>query len=323
MNNLAIQSALQSIIAEKKGLCSLETSLQGTLSSHFISAVERIKNIKGRIVVTGIGKSGHIGSKIASTLSSTGTPSFFVHAAEANHGDLGMITPDDLIIALSWSGESNEIKAILCHARRFSIPLIAITSEQKSVLACHADIVLQLPKELEACPHGLAPTTSTIMQLAIGDALAMALMESRNFTENDFHALHPGGKLGSLFVCASEVMHYGIRLPLVKMGSSLIDAIPIMSEKRFGCVAVVDEGQRLKGIVTEGDIFRNFQRDLNALTVEDIMTKDPKVILEDTLLTVAMQLLQQHNISVLMVVDDNKKTVGIVHFLDLLRFGIV
>ncbi|ADR52736.1 polysialic acid capsule expression protein [Candidatus Liberibacter solanacearum CLso-ZC1] len=322
MSNLAIQSALQSIEIEKKGLSSLESSLLGELSSHFSRAVEKIKAIRGRVVVTGIGKSGHIGSKLASTFASTGTPSFFVHAAEANHGDLGMITQDDVIIALSWSGESNELKAILCHARRFSIPLIAITSENKSIVACHADIVLKLPKEPEACPYGLAPTTSTIMQLAIGDALAMALMEAENFTENDFYALHPGGKLGSLFTCATDVMHTGTRLPLVKMGSLLIDAIPVLSEKRFGCIAVVDEDQRLKGIVTEGDIFRNFRKNLNVLTVEDIMTKNPKVISEDTLLTVSMQFLKQHNISVLMVVDANQKIIGIVHFLDLLRFGI-
>ncbi|MFV0256387.1 KpsF/GutQ family sugar-phosphate isomerase [Candidatus Liberibacter solanacearum] len=322
MSNLAIQSALQSIEIGKKGLSSLESSLLGELSSHFSRAVETIKAIRGRVVVTGIGKSGHIGSKLASTFASTGTPSFFVHAAEANHGDLGMITQDDVIIALSWSGESNELKAILCHARRFSIPLIAITSENKSILACHADIVLKLPKEPEACPYGLAPTTSTIMQLAIGDALAMALMETENFTENDFYALHPGGKLGSLFTCATDVMHTGTRLPLVKMGSLLIDAIPVLSEKRFGCIAVVDEDQRLKGIVTEGDIFRNFRKNLNVLTVEDIMTKNPKVISEDTLLTVSMQFLKQHNISVLMVVDANQKIIGIVHFLDLLRFGI-
>ncbi|MEG8099309.1 KpsF/GutQ family sugar-phosphate isomerase [Candidatus Liberibacter brunswickensis] len=322
MENSAIKSALQCVIAEKKGLCSLELSLRGELSSHFIRAVESINNIKGRVIITGIGKSGHIGLKLASTFSSTGTPSFFVHAAEANHGDLGMITKDDLIIALSWSGESNELKAILCHARRFSIPLIAITSERKSVLALHADIVLQLPKELESCPHGLAPTTSTIMQLAIGDALAMALMKSRNFTEKDFHTLHPGGKLGSLFIRASEVMHYGERLPIVNINSSLVDSIHVISKKRFGCVAVVDEDKKLKGIVTEGDIFRNFQRDLNLLTVEDVMTKTPKFILEDTLLTVAMQLLQQHNISVLMVLDNNQRVIGIIHFLDLLRFGL-
>ncbi|AGH17075.1 polysialic acid capsule expression protein [Candidatus Liberibacter asiaticus str. gxpsy] len=323
MKNSTVQCALRSIIAEKRGLSSLESSLQGELSFQFHCAVEKIKAIKGRVVITGIGKSGHIGSKLASTLASTGTPSFFVHAAEASHGDLGMITRDDLIIVLSWSGSSDELKAILYYARRFSIPLIAITSENKSVVACHADIVLTLPKEPESCPHGLAPTTSAIMQLAIGDALAIALLESRNFSENDFYVLHPGGKLGTLFVCASDVMHSGDSIPLVKIGCPLIDAITILSEKRFGCVAVVDEGQKLKGIITEGDIFRNFHKDLNTLSVEDVMIKNPKVILEDTLLTVAMQLLRQHNISVLMVVDDCQKAIGIVHFLDLLRFGII
>ncbi|MBL0849342.1 MAG: KpsF/GutQ family sugar-phosphate isomerase [Candidatus Liberibacter ctenarytainae] len=324
MKNSAVQSALHSIAVEKKGLCSLEQSFLGELlPSSFNRAVEMIKATKGRVVVTGIGKSGHIGSKLSSTLASTGTPSFFVHAAEANHGDLGMIIKDDVIIVLSWSGEAHEIKEILCYAHRLSIPIIAITAGEKSNLASYADVVLQLPKEPEACPHGLAPTTSSIMQLAIGDALAIALMESRYFTEHDFYALHPGGKLGTLGISASDVMHTGARLPLVQMGSSLRDAVQILSEKRFGCIAVIDDNKRLQGIVTEGDIFRNFQKDIDTLVVDDIMTKKPIVVFADTLLTVAMNLLQRHNISILVVVDNEQKIIGIVHFLDILRVGII
>ncbi|MBA5723853.1 SIS domain-containing protein [Candidatus Liberibacter sp.] len=322
MKNSAIKSALRSIEIEKKGLCSLEKALLGHLSQPFSHSIEAIKAIGGRVIVTGVGKSGHIGCKFASTLASTGTPAFFIHAAEANHGDLGMISQDDVIIALSWSGETDELKAILSYSRRFSIPLIAITSGEKSTLASHADIILTLPKESEACPYGLTPTTSALMQLAIGDALAIALLESRHFTEQDFHDFHPGGKLGILLSRASDVMHTGARLPLVKIGTSLMDSAHILSEKKFGCVAIIDENQRLQGIMTEGDIFRNFHKDFNNLVVDDVMTPNPKIIMADTLLTIAMNLLQRHNISVLLVVDDNQRPIGIIHFLDLLREGV-
>ncbi|AGA64569.1 Arabinose 5-phosphate isomerase [Liberibacter crescens BT-1] len=323
MMTTAVQSAIRSISIERNALLSLELALSQKLAQPFSKAVEIISKISGRVIVTGVGKSGHIGAKLAATLASTGTPAFFVHAAEANHGDLGMIAQDDVIIAMSWSGETDELKAILCYSKRFSIPLIAITSGEKSTLAAHADILLILPKEQEACPHGLAPTTSTMMQLAIGDALAVALLEAHNFSADDFRVFHPGGKLGSLLRRVVDVMHSGERIPLVPLGTKLSEAIQILSEKKFGCVAIINNHRQLVGIMTEGDVFRNFEKDLTKLIVDDLMSKDPKTVMVDTLATIAMSLLQKYNISVLIVVDPHRRPVGILHFLDLLRVGIV
>ncbi|HBF32167.1 MAG TPA: KpsF/GutQ family sugar-phosphate isomerase [Rhizobium sp.] len=241
---------------------------------------------------------------------------------EANHGDLGMITPHDAIIALSWSGESTELQGIIAYSRRFCIPLIAVTSGGNSTLARAADIVLCLPKSQEACPHGLAPTTSAMMQMAIGDALAVALLEARGFSAIDFRTFHPGGKLGAVLSHVKSVMHTGDRVPLVVKGTSMPDAVLVLSRKRFGCVGVVDEDGRLCGIVTEGDMARNLARDLSVLNVDDVMTPDPKTIKETALASSAMALLEQHNISALIVVDEDKLPVGIVHFHDLLRIGI-
>jgi arabinose-5-phosphate isomerase len=322
VKNGAIESAVRTIETERRGLEALERVLAGELAGPFSQAVEIIGNITGRVIVTGVGKSGHIGAKLAATLASTGTPAFFVHSAEANHGDLGMISPDDAIIAMSWSGETAELKGILSYCRRFSVPLIAITSGAASSLGREADAVLLLPKEQEACPHGLAPTTSTLLQLAIGDALAVALMEARGFTATDFHVFHPGGKLGASLTHVADIMHTGERLPLVPRGTPLRQAISTLSKKHFGCVGVLDDEGRLCGIVTDGDIARNLDRTLSELNVDDIMTVNPKTVRPTTLATGAMAVLNNHNISALLVIDDDRRPVGLIHFHDLLRIGV-
>ncbi|MFC3074420.1 KpsF/GutQ family sugar-phosphate isomerase [Shinella pollutisoli] len=321
-SNGAIASAIRTVETEKAGLVALSAALEGRLYDAFCEAVRTIGEISGRVIVTGIGKSGHIGAKIAATLASTGTPSFFVHPVEANHGDLGMIGRDDVVLALSWSGESAELQGIISYTRRFSIPLIALTSGERSTLAREADTVLLLPKEQEACPHGLAPTTSTLMQLALGDALAVALLEARGFTATDFKTFHPGGKLGASLSHVADIMHSGEYMPLVPLGTGMPDAVMMLAQKRYGCVGVIDEDGVLAGIVTDGDIARNLSRNLAELIVDDIMTRAPKTVKPTTLATAALGLLNQHNISALIVTDETLRPVGIVHFHDLLRIGV-
>ncbi|WFR94559.1 KpsF/GutQ family sugar-phosphate isomerase [Rhizobium tumorigenes] len=322
VENGAIQSAMRTIETERRGLEALERALADGLAEPFSRAVALIGDITGRVIVTGVGKSGHVGVKLAATLASTGTPAFFVHSAEANHGDLGMIAHDDVIIAMSWGGETAELKGILNYCRRFSVPLIAITSGATSSLGREADVVLLLPKEQEACPHGLAPTTSTLLQLAIGDALAVALMEARGFTASDFHVFHPGGKLGASLTHVADIMHTGERVPLVPQGTPLPQAISTLSKMRFGCVGVLDADGRLCGIVTDGDIARNLGRSLAELNVDDIMTADPKTVRATTFATGAMAVLNNNNISALLVVDEDRRPIGLVHFHDLLRIGV-
>ncbi|TCV60847.1 arabinose-5-phosphate isomerase [Neorhizobium sp. R1-B] len=322
VENDVVDSALRTISFGKQGLNALEIALQNGLGDSFRKAVELIGEIDGRVVVTGVGKSGHIGRKIAASLASTGTPSFFVHPVEANHGDLGMIAPGDVVLALSWGGETAELQGIVSFTRRFSIPLIALTSGAISTLAREADIVLLLPREQEACPHGLAPTTSTLMQLAMGDALAVALLEARGFSATDFRVYHPGGKLGAMLSHVSDLMHTGDRLPLVKKGVSMPEAIQELSRKRFGCVGVVDENGCLCGVVTDGDIARHLHLNLGETLVDDVMTENPKTVGRETLATAAMAILNKHSIGALLVVDDERRPVGIVHFHDLLRVGV-
>ncbi|WP_337180884.1 KpsF/GutQ family sugar-phosphate isomerase [Shinella sp.] len=317
----AIASALRTIETEKAGLIALSAALEGEMHDVFCEAVALIGGIAGRVIVTGIGKSGHIGTKIAATLASTGTSSFFVHPVEANHGDLGMIGRDDVILALSWSGETAELQGIVSYSRRFSIPLIAMTSGERSALARAADIVLLLPKTQEACPHGLAPTTSTLMQLALGDAIAVSLLEARGFTATDFKTFHPGGKLGASLSHIGDIMHSGEHMPLVALGTSMPDAVHMLAQKRYGCVGVIDGEGTLVGIVTDGDIARNLARNLSELSVDEVMTRSPKTVKPSTLATAALGLLNQHNISALIVTDEAFRPVGIVHFHDLLRIG--
>ncbi|MFS8044566.1 KpsF/GutQ family sugar-phosphate isomerase [Rhizobium sp. BR 314] len=322
IENGAIESAMRTIETERRGLEALERALANGLAGPFSRAVEIIGDISGRVVITGVGKSGHIGNKLAASLASTGTPSFFVHPVEANHGDLGMITQDDVIIAISWGGESAELRGIISYSRRFSIPMISITAGGTSTLARESDVVLLLPKEQEACPHGLAPTTSTMLQLAIGDALTVALLEARGFTAEDFRTFHPGGKLGASLSHVADIMHKGDRVPLVKLGTGMPEAAMMLSKMRFGCVGVIDEKGCLCGIVTDGDIARNLGASLAEKLVDEVMTPNPKTVKETTLATSAMAVLNRHNISALMVIDDERRPIGVVHFHDLLRIGV-
>jgi len=315
-----VLSALNTLSAGRAGLEALAEAVGNGLGEPFMKAIDVIREISGRVIVTGVGKSGHIGSKIAATLASTGTPAFFVHPAEANHGDLGMIARDDVILAMSWSGETQELSGILRYSRRFQIPLIAITAGAESTLGREADIVLALPRAEEACPHGLAPTTSTLMQLALGDALAVALLESRGFSASDFKTFHPGGKLGASLMHVSEIMHTGERLPLVDVGTSMREAIMRISEKGFGCVGVIDSAGKLRGIITDGDLRRHIDSDLLSMTVDEVMTTNPKTISGDMLVASALTIVNTSSITTLMVVDGGKP-VGIVHLHDLLRVG--
>ena len=317
----AVASALRTLDADGSGIATLAAALQSDLGVAFASAVDLIRNAKGRLIVTGLGKSGHMARKIAATLASTGTPAFFVHAAEAGHGDLGMITADDVIMALSWSGEQPEMKLLITYAKRFRIALIAMTAERDSTLSKAADIALTLPKAREACPHNLAPTTSSLMLLALGDALAIALLEGRGFTSIDFSVLHPGGKLGAMLKYTRDLMHSGDAVPLKPLGTRMSDALVEMSSKGFGCVAIVDGRGQIAGIVTDGDLRRHMRPDLMTALVDDVMTKNPKTIGRDLLASEALEILNSSKITAL-VVTDGKKPVGIVHLHDLLRAGV-
>jgi arabinose-5-phosphate isomerase len=317
----AVASAMRTITTEAAGLAALQQALRADLADSFANAVELLSGIGGRVIVTGVGKSGHIGSKIAATLASTGTPAFFVHPVEANHGDLGMIAKDDAIVAVSWSGETQELKGIVHYSRRFRIPLVAITAGEHSALANEADVVLLLPRAPEACPHGLAPTTSTLLQLAIGDALAVALLEARGFTAERFHIFHPGGKLGASLKPVREVMHGGESLPLVPAGTGMREAVLVMSQKGFGCVAVLSADGRLEGIITDGDLRRRFGSDLLGTTVDAVMSRNPKTVTPDTLAATALETINAMSITSLIVVEDDRP-VGLVHLHDLLRIGV-
>jgi arabinose-5-phosphate isomerase len=313
--------AQRTIETERAGLAALATALDGPLGAAFEAAITAIAAHKGRVIVTGMGKSGHVGRKIAATFASTGTPAHFVHPAEASHGDLGMIQPEDAILALSWSGETAELRDIVSHARRFRVMLIAITSNAASTLGREADVALILPKAEEACPNGLAPTTSTTMQLAMGDALAVALLEQRGFTREDFGVFHPGGKLGAQLKQVREVMHVGERLPVVSLSATVAQAVAEISAKGFGCVLVVDSEGNLAGIVTDGDLRRKLQPDLMSLGVAEIMTRDPSSVSPETSLARALEIQETRKITALVVVE-KKRPVGIVHYLDLLRAGV-
>jgi arabinose-5-phosphate isomerase len=316
-----IESALRTFEAEHGGIHALSQAIRETLGQSFVAAIDVIRNAHGRVIVTGMGKSGHVGRKIAATLASTGTPAFFVHPGEASHGDLGMITENDVIMAFSWSGETTELKDLIDYSRRFRIGLIAVTAEAKSTLGQAADILLLLPQAREACPHNLAPTTSSLMQLVLGDALAIALLESRGFTALDFGKLHPAGRLGALLKFTRDLMHTGKALPLALLGTRMSDAIVEMTAKGFGTIGIVDKGGVLAGIITDGDLRRHMRPDLLDARVDDVMTKNPKTVRPDQLASEALELLNAMKITALMVVEAGKP-VGIVHFHDLLRAGV-
>src|ERR1700677_3531262 len=316
-----IAFALRSIETESEGLAALAATIGDGLGTAFVAAVEEIRAARGRVIVTGMGKSGHVARKIAATLTSTGTPAFFVHAADASHGDLGMITSDDVMLALSWSGETEELKDLINYSRRFGISLIAVTVNADSTLGKAADIVMALPEAREACPHNLAPTTSSLMQLALGDALAIALLESRGFTAIDFGVFHPHGRLGAALKLIRDVMHPGAAVPLIAQGALMSDAIVEMSAKGFGCVAVTDAEGKLAGVITDGDLRRHMRDDLLQAPVDQGMTASPKTVRPDQLASEALLLLNASKITALLVVE-KERPVGIVHFHDLLRAGV-
>jgi arabinose-5-phosphate isomerase len=317
----AVQSALRTLDFELGGIAALKQAMGAALGSEFAAAVALLHALPGRAIVSGMGKSGHIGQKIAATLSSTGTPAFFVHPGEASHGDLGMITPQDAVIALSWSGETVELTNLLTYARRFDVPVIAITSRAESSLAKAAQHRLILPQATEACPHGLAPTTSSLMQLAIGDALAIALLEGKGFTAHDFKVFHPGGQLGANLKYVADFMHTGARLPLAHADTPMSEALVRMTEKSFGCLGVTDSEGRLVGILTDGDLRRNMGDGLLSAKLSNVMTAAPKTVSPDTLASAALNMLNTSKITALFVVEEGKP-VGIVHIHDLLRLGV-
>ncbi len=319
--NTLTASALRTLEAEADGIAALAAAIGDGLGEAFTEAVELIRGIRGRLIVSGMGKSGHVGHKIAATLASTGTPSFFVHPAEAGHGDLGMITKADAIMALSGSGETVELKSLIDYSRRFRIGLIAVTAKANSTLGQAADVVLTLPQAREACPHNLAPTTSSLMQLVLGDALAVALLESRGFTAIDFGILHPGGQLGAQLKFVRDLMHKGAAIPLAPLGSRMSDAIMEMSAKGFGCVAIIDAQGRLAGIITDGDMRRHMRPNLLDAPVEDVMTPNPKTIGPGQLASEALEVLNSLQVNTL-IVEEGGKPVGFLHFQDLLRAGV-
>jgi KpsF/GutQ family protein len=316
----AVASALRTLGTERDGLTALMDALDNGLGAVFTAAVETIASSRGRVIVTGIGKSGHIARKIVATLASTGTPAHYVHPAEASHGDLGMVQPEDVIIALSWSGETAELADIIGYAKRFRVPLIALTSNAASTLGHAANLCLTLPKAQEACPNGLAPTTSTTMQLALGDALAVALLEKRGFTAEHFRVYHPGGKLGARLKLVRDIMHKNERLPIVSIEARMDEAIEEIGRKGFGSVIVVHPDGTLAGIVTDGDLRRNLRPDLGTLPVTAVMTRTPRIIAPDELLASALEIQESSKITALIVVE-NSRPVGLVHYLDLLRAG--
>jgi len=319
----AFRASLRRTLAiEARGLAALSETLEGALGDALEKATRLIEQARGRVIVTGMGKSGHIGRKIAATLASTGTPALFLHAAEASHGDLGMVTPDDVLLAMSWSGETAELGDIVHYCRRFTVPLVAMTSNASSTLGRAADVVLDLPRVEEACPNGLAPTTSTLLQLALGDALAVALLERRGFSASDFRVFHPGGKLGARLLKVSDLMHADETVPTVAVGTLMSEALMEITGKRFGCCGVVDGANRLVGIVTDGDLRRHMSAELLTRPVEEIMTISPKVVAPDELASAALGQMSRGPVTVLFVVSDGTP-VGILHIHDILRAGVI
>ncbi len=317
-----IASAKRTLSIESEALAKLIAALDGPLGRAFAEAVRLIRNAAGRVVVTGMGKSGHIARKIAATLASTGTPAFFVHPAEAGHGDLGMITHADVIIMISNSGETAELRAILDYAKRFDVKIIGLTGRAESTLANLSDVVLCLPDAREACPIGMAPTTSTLLQLATGDALALALLEDRGFNAAQFKTFHPGGLLGAALTHVKDIMHKGPELPVVAPRTPMAEALVIMTQKSFGCLGIVDDSGRLIGILTDGDLRRHMSRDLIDRAIADVMTLTPRTISPETLASEALEHLNATKITSLFVVNEHGKPVGLVHVHDLLRQGV-
>ena len=321
-SNLEVMTLAQQVFeTEAQGLNHVATKLD----DQFVKAVDLLLGCKGRVVVTGMGKSGHIANKIAATLASTGTPAFFVHPGEASHGDLGMITRDDVVIAMSNSGETQEVLALLPMLKRFDITFIAMTGKPGSTLAKAANAHLDVGVEKEACPLGLAPTSSTTATLAMGDALAVAALQCRGFTAEDFALSHPGGTLGKrLLIHVEDLMHSGDALPIVTLETLLPDAINVMTAKTFGITAIVDENGAMCGVFSDGDIRRAIGKlvNPNTSTMRQIMTAKGKIIDRDQLAAEALELMEKHKITSLFILDPEQKPIGIIHLHDLLRAGI-
>jgi arabinose-5-phosphate isomerase len=323
MPDAVLASTLRTLQIGRDGMDAVMREVAGgDLGARIADAVRLIRGATGRLIVTGVGKSGHIGRKLAATMSSTGTPSYFMHPTEATHGDLGMIVSEDVVLALSWSGESAELAGVIAHAKRFGIGLIGLTSGAQSTLARASVVPLVLPRIEEACPHGLAPTTSTLVQLAIGDALAIALLEDKGFTAQDFKVFHPGGSLGAQLKFVRDLMHGAGTLPLMPLGAAMREAIVTMTARGFGVAGITDGEGALVGVITDGDLRRHMTDDILARRVEDVMSRNPTVVAPDVVAGEALKLMQTRRISVLFVVDD-RRPVGIVHTLDFLRAGVV
>ena len=318
LSNRDLISAKHTIDKEISAIRVLESELDESLTK----ALDMMQNAKGRVILTGMGKSGHIAKKIAASLASTGTPSFFVHPAEASHGDLGMITSDDVIIAISNSGESKELVDILNYSKRFGIKLIAITKNPQSSLGKAGDVVLKLPNNGEACPLGLAPTSSTTATLVLGDVLTVAMIERCGFSKEQFNQRHPGGKLGSVLQKVSDLMHKGESMPILPYNASMHDALIEMTSKRLGCVGFIDESGNLTGIITDGDLRRCLSSDILEKKACDVMTVNPKVISPDAMASEAVKLMHEKKITNIFAVE-NGKPVGVIHIHDCIDSGVV
>ncbi|PQA88551.1 KpsF/GutQ family sugar-phosphate isomerase [Hyphococcus luteus] len=320
-----IEFGLDIIATEIDGLEALRAVLadrKGAFAAAFDSATELLLRNTGRVIVTGMGKSGHVARKIAATLASTGAPAAFVHPGEASHGDLGMIGAGDVVLALSNSGETAELGDIIGYAGRFDIPLIAMTAGAQSTLARAADIALILPGAREACAITGAPTTSTTMTMALGDALAVTILRRKGFTANDFHQFHPGGKLGAALKHVTELMHH-TDMPLCRPADTVAHAVDVISKMGFGCTGVVDDDGALIGMVTDGDLRRHFSRSLKDAQVKDIMTADPQVVRETSLAAEALALLSGRKITAVFIVDENRRPLGLLHVHDCLSVGVL
>ena len=314
-------SAVRTLTFEKNALEMMISRVDDT----FVKVADKILHLSGRVIVTGMGKPGHIGKKIAASLASTGTPAFFVHPAEASHGDLGMLTKNDLVLALSNSGESKELFDIINYCKRFGIPLVAVTSAPESTLGKAADYVLKIPNKKEApeaCPFNMAPTTSMIATLATGDALTVALMNMRGFTTELYHDRHPGGKLGNILVKVQDIMSKGDAIPVVDSGTNMAEALIIMSKKMLGCLGIVDTQGQLIGMITDGDLRRHMSDDLMTRSVNDVMNTNPTTISGDLLGSEALNIMNNKKITNIFVVDSEKKPVGLIHMHHLLQMGV-
>lgn len=295
--------------------------LRDSLDESLTVALDVMQNARGRIIITGMGKSGHIGKKIAASLASTGTPSFFVHPAEASHGDLGMITEDDVVVAISNSGESKELVDILNYCKRFGIKLISITKNPESSLGKAGDIVLRLPNNGEACPLGLAPTSSTTATLVLGDVLTAGLIERKCFTKSDFNARHPGGKLGSILQKVSDLMHTGAEMPILEENSDMQHVLLEMTSKRLGCVGFINSNGEFTGMLTDGDLRRCLSPQILEEKAINLMTKNPKTITKDIMASEAIKIMHDKKITNIFVIED-KKPIGVIHIHDLLNNGV-